>query len=131
MSLNKIEHLKFIQDVIKRMALHQFLIKGWSITLVSAILAIKIRETKMCSLFVLLIPIVLFWLLDTYYLWQERLFRSLYNKVIKLNEKKIDFSMDTHEFKTCWKGGYLGSMFSVIAIFYIFMIFFCYLLTKN
>jgi len=38
---------------------------------------------------------VAFWVLDAYYLWQERLFRKLYDKVRGLNESDIDFSMST------------------------------------
>jgi len=131
MSSNKIEHLKFIQDVIKRMALHQFLIKGWGVALVAAILAAGIKENKIYLLFVLIFPIILFWVLDAYYLWQERLFRCLYKKTINLNESRIDFSMDTQKFKSLWKGGYLRGLVSVSGIFYSFMIFFCDILTKN
>ena len=40
-------------------------------------------------------PLISFWVLDGYFLWQERLFRSLYDHVRLLNEDQIDFSMDT------------------------------------
>jgi hypothetical protein len=41
----------------------------------------------------------MFWLLDGYFLSQERRFRSLYDHVRKLEESAIDFSMDTQPFK--------------------------------
>ena len=36
-----IEELKIIQDIIKRMALNSFMIKGWAITLVIVTLLLK------------------------------------------------------------------------------------------
>jgi hypothetical protein len=36
-----------------------------------------------------------FWALDGYFLWQERLFRTLYDQVRVTEEKLIDFSLDT------------------------------------
>ena len=41
------------------------------------------------------VPIIVFWGLDTYYLLQERLYRSLYNKVRNMKEEEIDFDMNT------------------------------------
>lgn len=48
------------------------------------------------------IPAIVFWGLDSYYLLQERLYRSLYEKVRFLPEDKIDFSMkaSAKEFKS-------------------------------
>lgn len=37
-------------------------------------------------------------MLDGYFLWQERLYRDLYNKVRKLTEDEIDFSMNATPF---------------------------------
>jgi hypothetical protein len=74
---------------------NSFLIKGWSITLVSAIFVVAFQgKDKMTALWTLF-PAVIFWLLDGLYLWQERLLRCLYDYVRELPEKKIDFSMDT------------------------------------
>ena len=91
----KIKHLEMIQSVIERMGNNSFLIKGWSITLVSAIFVVAIQNQDKTSALWTLFPAVIFWFLDGYYLWQERLLRSLYEYVRKLDEKKIDFSMDT------------------------------------
>ena len=91
----KIKHLEMIQSVIERMSNNSFLIKGWSITLASAIFVVAIQSQDKASALWTLFPAVIFWFLDGYYLWQERLLRSLYEYVRKLDEKKIDFSMDT------------------------------------
>lgn len=57
--------------------------------------------------------------LDTYYLWQERLYRALYNKVRKMEDEKIDFDMNTNkdELKT-GKNTYLDTLFSVTELFF-------------
>src|SRR5215207_8130177 len=84
-----------IQSVIERMGNNSFLIKGWSITLVSAIFVIAFQSKDKIIAIWTLFPAIIFWLLDGFYLWQERLLRCLYDHVRKLDEKKIDFSMDT------------------------------------
>lgn len=91
----KIKHLEMIQSVIERMGNNSFLIKGWSITLVSAIFVVTIQEADKTFALWTLFPAFLFWFLDGFYLWQERLQRALYDHVRKMDEKKIDFSMDT------------------------------------
>ena len=39
-------------------------------------------------------PAFIFWILDAFYLWQERLYRKLYDGVRVKEEESIDFSMD-------------------------------------
>jgi hypothetical protein len=112
----KIKHLEMIQSVIERMGNNSFFIKGWSITLVSAIFVVAIQsKEKMFALWTLF-PAIIFWLLDAFYLRQERLLRALYNHVRKMDEKRIDFSMDTSNIangKILSKGtGYLSAVLS-------------------
>lgn len=76
-----IRHLEMIQAVITRMARNSFLIKGWAVTLMVGMWVASGRfENPYLYLFAL-IPTLLFWFLDGYYLWQERLFRGLYDYV--------------------------------------------------
>ena len=78
---DKIKHLDYIQDAIKRMADNSFKMKGWMVAIVSALLAIYANgQNKLYAIFGLL-PVAIFWGLDSYYLWQERKFRGLYNDV--------------------------------------------------
>lgn len=86
MSEDKLKHLEFIQNVITRMNTNSFHIRGWTVTIVSAILVIY-ASTKNCY-FVLIgiFPTLLFWFLDTYYLTQERKFRGLYNDVAEISD---------------------------------------------
>jgi hypothetical protein len=91
----KLAHLTMIQTVITRLASNSFLLKGWSVTLVSALFALAAKDAKPTLVLVAYLPGVMFWLLDGYFLWQETLFRGLYDKVRGLPEDQIDFSMYT------------------------------------
>ncbi len=115
---NKRKHLELIQDVITRMAGNLFFLRGWAITLVAALLALFVKEENHNYIFILYFLVVIFWILDGYFLSQERLFRALYNHVRKLNEKKVDFSMSTTDFQKEFKNGWLGSMFSITLLFF-------------
>ena len=81
MSDEKIKHLEFIQNVITRMNTNSFQIKGWTVTIVSALLAIYASTKNNDFVLVGILPAMIFWFLDTYYLNQERKFRGLYNDV--------------------------------------------------
>ena len=94
---NKIKHLEMIQNVINRMASNSFMLKGWTVTLVVATFTLLYENTSIKSLFVAIVPIVLFWGLDAYYLMLERLYRRLYTRVQKQDENEIDFSMNISE----------------------------------
>jgi hypothetical protein len=72
-------HLAFIQTVIARQASNSFIIKGWSVTLCSAIAALGAQQQDWVYSLVLVIPALAFWHLDAYYLRQERFFRFLYD----------------------------------------------------
>ena len=94
---NKIRHLEMIQGVINRMAHNSFLLKGWSVILVSALFALAAKNSNICFILSAYFPALAFWVLDGYFLWQEKLFRELYDKVRKMNETDIDFSMHTSD----------------------------------
>jgi hypothetical protein len=115
---SKLKHLEMIQAVVNRMASNSFLLKGWAVTLVSALLALAAANSDRRFVFVAVLPLLMFWLLDAYFLRQERLFRKLYDKVRKLEATAIDFSMNTapHVAETA---SWIGVMFSrTLLIFY-------------
>ena len=94
---SKIKHLEMIQGVINRMGNNSFLLKGWSVILISALFALAAKDLNICFILVAYFPALAFWFLDGYFLWQEKLFRELYEKVRKMNETDTDFSMDTSD----------------------------------
>jgi hypothetical protein len=91
---NKRAHLAMIQAVIARMGSNSFVTKGWSITLVAALLALLHKDAKHGFTLLACFPAVVFWYLDGYYLWQERLYRRLYDHVRAVAEANVDFSMN-------------------------------------
>lgn len=118
---NKRKHLEFIQNIVSRMSGNLFFLRGWTITLITALLAFLIKGTSANYIIYFLIVLVLvFWILDGYFLSQERLFRDLYNYVRKLKEEEIDFSMDTSEYKKYKKNTLIYAMFSpTLLVFYV------------
>ena len=91
----KLAHLELIQGVIDRLAGNSFLIKGWSVVLVSALFALAAGSDKPVFAYIACFPAISLWILDGYFLWQERLYRALFDYVRVLDDTMIDFSMDT------------------------------------
>ena len=90
----KLKHLEFIQNVITRMNSNSFLLKGWTITLLSALFALAAKDANVNYVLVSYIVIPIFWILDGFYISQERQYRDLYKEVAIKHEDKIDFNMD-------------------------------------
>ena len=97
----KIKHLEFVQNVITRMNADSFQLKGWMITIVSALLALYANSEKVLYVFVAVVPSIVFWCLDAYYLKQETLYRKLYQDIA--NNKGVEpFDMNTGRNEVCY-----------------------------
>lgn len=94
MNENRLKHLEFVQNIITRMNSSSFLIKGWTITLVSALFALAAKDANIKYVLVSYIAIPVFWVLDGFYISQERQYRDLYREVASKSENDIDFNMD-------------------------------------
>lgn len=107
---NKHKHLEFIQAAINRMAGNLFLLKGWTITLIAALFVLAANEAGSNYFWIAYIPAIMFWVLDGYFLSQERRFRALYNDVRQREEEQIDFSMNTEPYKDdhTWLGAIIS-----------------------
>lgn len=79
----RIKHYEFIQNIITRLNSNSFMIKGWSITVTTALLAFATSTSNNLVLIIAFLPVIAFWILDTIYLRNERKFRSLYSEAIK------------------------------------------------
>lgn len=112
---NKLKHLEFIQQIITRMNVNSFLLRGWSITLVSALFAFATKDTNIQYIIITYISTPLFWILDSYYLSQERKFRDLYDIVRNTENSKIDFNMKTINSN---KNSWISSFFSKTEILF-------------
>lgn len=104
MNLNidhQVKHLEMIQAVKTRLAQNSFAIKGWTITIVAAILILAEKVVGWQFLIFALLPNLVFWGLDAYYLRQEKLFRALYNNIRSLSTSEWSnnpFTMKTSPF---------------------------------
>jgi ammonia channel protein AmtB len=118
---NKRKHLEFIQGIISRMGGNLFFLRGWTITLIGALLALFSKNNSPDYIFYFLILVVfILWILDGYFLSQERSYRDLYNHVRKLKEEDIDFSLDISVYQKYKKNTLIYSMFSyTLLVFYI------------
>ena len=98
----KMKHLEFVQGVITRMNSNSFSMKGWMIAIVAAFLAVFAGSQKLNELylFVAIIPTLLFWILDSYYLLLEKKFRCLFDDVKA--DIKTDFDMNANEYDICF-----------------------------
>jgi hypothetical protein len=72
--------LDYYQSIISRMASNSSSLKGWAVSVATAVtgFAVKDGPPKLADL--ALVPLVLFFALDAYYLAAERVYRVKYNE---------------------------------------------------
>ncbi|MDD3003006.1 MAG: hypothetical protein PHD49_00090 [Candidatus Shapirobacteria bacterium] len=117
---NKQKHLEFIQAIVTRMGNNLFMLKGWTITLIVGLFTFMFKDSNdLCFIFSICI-ILIFWILDGYFLSTERCYRALYDEVRLIkDDKKIDYSLKAEHYRKN-KNSWLNSMFSkTLNIFYI------------
>lgn len=118
----KLKHLEFIQAIITRMASNSFLIKGWGITLVSALYALAAKDAEIRYVLVSYIAIPCFWILDGFFIATERRYRKLYAEASAVDPEAVDFNLDASKFD-CGDATWLSGVFSkTLLVFYPFMI---------
>ena len=130
MEEKSIKHLEFIQNIIERMNKNSFQIKGWTITIVSALLMLYANSNNSVYIIVAIMPTILFWSLDAYYLQQERKFRGLYNDIID-NKRDIGlFKMSIQNYKK-GKYSYWKILFSKTVCFLYICIIVCLIVISS
>ena len=112
-----IEEIKIIQDIIKRMADNSFKIKGWSVTLI--VIALLFKNKTDLGPFVAFLPLLSFWLLDTYYLRMERVYRKIYGWVVqnRATSNEYFFDLNPRRFEKD-VDGYVKTMFSITLLIF-------------
>ena len=73
------QHLEFIQNVITRMNSNSFQIKQFAVLIVTGLLGVYAANKNVLVIFIGVLPTLVCWFLDAYYLKMERQFRGLYN----------------------------------------------------
>lgn len=82
------KEIDLIQSCISRMAHNSFMVKGWTIAIVSVALAVLGEASFKSPLAaVLLIPLLCLWWLDAFFLRVERMYRELYSWVLDQRAK--------------------------------------------
>ena len=96
-----IEYFKIIQSTIDRLARNSFLIKTWAITLIGSISILTFSIINSIIFSVLIGIVLIFWILDSYYLKLERLYRILYEEnVEKFNNSDLRVKILLFDMKT-------------------------------
>lgn len=100
------------------MAGNLFFLKGWSITLITGLFALSAKDLNQNYIFIAYFLVFIFWVLDGYFLSQERKYRSLYDDVRMLDEKDVDFSMDTRKYNQICRNTWFHSIFSTTLLWF-------------
>ena len=94
----RIAWLQMIQAVITRMSNYGFMLKGWGVTIIAALLALAVGEGENANLALLgFLPLILFWWLDGWFLQTEERFRNLYNWAASRSALKYAFSINPRQ----------------------------------
>ncbi|MEU7319767.1 hypothetical protein ABZ682_04305 [Streptomyces griseoviridis] len=95
----RVKHLELLQATIGRLGTNSFVVKGWAMTVSGGLIAAGMSGAGWTMAVIALITTLAFWLLDTYYLEQERLFRSLYERSAGPVPTQVPlFSMDVERY---------------------------------
>ena len=112
------KHMDYVQAVITRLANNSFLMKGWALTLSSALLGFAVTQKQAGLALTALVPAMAFWALDTYYLRLERAFRNMYADIAAKTLRDFKIEPKPYVEKQPWKIGLSISL----AIFYLTVI---------
>lgn len=81
------KEIDLIQSCIKRMTQNSFLIKGWSVTFISGLIALLSEKVNSLVIVgVVIFAICSFWYLDSFFLKTEHLYRLKYEWVIQIRK---------------------------------------------
>lgn len=106
-------YISLLQENITRMASNCTSCKTWLITIVSALCALQLANDAFKGyLWIALIPTILFFVLDAYYLGQEKRFRDIEASFVERIKSGVDVMPELYTFRqggeqTCryfWKG---------------------------
>lgn len=119
-----IRYLEMIENIISRMAESAFRCKEFCILIVTGLLAVyaTLSEKNANVILCCLVPELVFWILDSFYLFKERLYRELYesNKIID-RENVVDFKLKaTSKNVGCAILNYLKAMFWSISTVFLY-----------
>lgn len=116
------KHLEFLQNNIGRMNQCSFHMKGWAITLASAMIAVfvtnitKENPGNKIYIYAAIASTVLFWILDALYLSKERKFIAIYNDVIGVENGQPAIEINEYEIPLKKYKGWKYSLFRAMLL---------------
>ncbi|MGP1416162.1 MAG: hypothetical protein ACTTJ6_09640 [Treponema sp.] len=115
------KYLDYLQALITRMNSNSFQLKGFAITIVVALLAVFASTQKVAFILITIVPLLIFWFLDAFYLQQERKFRGIYNDVMGYTK---NFEIEVYQIPLHL---YKGNGYSYVEAFFSKTVLFLYL----
>ncbi|MDO4856614.1 MAG: hypothetical protein Q4A17_01555 [Thermoguttaceae bacterium] len=97
------KEIDIIQACITRMAQNSFSMKKWAIGILLGIIALMNQKDFFNTYtYFLIVPVLILWYYDAYFLYQEKMFRKLYDWTIEkrlegTREKLYDLTLDRFE----------------------------------
>jgi hypothetical protein len=117
------DRLQMIQAIITRLAANSGALKGFAVPVVTALLGVAISQKNKDYAWLGIYPVVVFGLLDAYYLALERSFRKLYDAAVLedadkwgLTPGKLGWGVIHALFSPSIWGFYLAALAAVIAV---------------
>lgn len=96
-----VRHLEMIERVVTQFSNKSFLLKGWTITVVAALLALSGSAGTPIPVYVAFLPTLGLWVLDGYFLSRERRYRKLFRRV----HSQLEMTSDTTKLGISSDGG--------------------------
>jgi hypothetical protein len=122
-------HINTLQSIISRHANYSVNCKTWAITIFSALAVFFLEKSSNTNKCIIVFPIILFYLLDCYYLGLERMFRDIYDKFIEsfnndsLIKKDIIIDLDKKNKVLYFLKGFIS--FSTTPVYVLLLFFAC------
>lgn len=112
------KHMDYVQAAINRLANNSFVMKGWALTVSSTLLGFAVSRGEPLLAMVAVTPALAFWVLDAYFLRQEKAFRAMYDDVAAMKVKGFEIKPAPYAARQPW-----SVVFSIsLTLFYGFII---------
>lgn len=98
------KEIDLIQGCINRMASYSFMLRGWTMSLIAVVLALtEDRANPLFLLCCIFIPLLCFWYLDAFFLRTEKMYRKMYEWVLKERKEgnaEYQYDLNPHRFNS-------------------------------
>lgn len=119
--------LELLQGIITRLSTNGFLLKGWTVTLVTALLTFTGTSGKENLAQLAYLPAGVFWILDAYLLAREQQYRQKFESTRKAEAEPYDFKLPNLAISS-WL---MACVRPIMLLFYVALITVIFFLTKK